>query len=59
LSVSRVGGCAGDDLLNETLDIEVWAKARFCAHTGLVPGTDISTEQVFGIQNQALLPGLL
>jgi hypothetical protein len=34
------------ELNRETLDIEIIAKVRHCAHTGLVPGTEKFREQV-------------
>ena len=39
------------DLINETLDIEVLAKVRHCANTGLVLGTESFREQVQRLRN--------
>ena len=38
-------------LINETLDIEVLAKVRHCANTGLVLGTESFREQVQRLRN--------
>jgi hypothetical protein len=38
-------------LINETLDIEVLAKVRHCANTGLVLGTESFREQVRRLRN--------
>ena len=38
-------------LINETLDIEVLAKVRHCANTGLVLGTESFREQVHRLHN--------
>jgi putative transposase len=38
-------------LISETLDIEVMAKVRHCAHTGLVLGTESFREQVRQLRN--------
>ena len=39
------------DLINETLDIEVMAKVRHCANTGLVLGTESFRKQVHRLRN--------
>ncbi len=39
------------DLINQTLDIEVLAKVRHCANTGLVLGTESFREQVHRLRN--------
>jgi hypothetical protein len=38
-------------LINETLDIEVLAKVRHCANTGLVLGTESFRDQVHRLRN--------
>ena len=39
------------ELIKETLDIEVMAKVRHCANTGLVLGTETFREQVQRLRN--------
>ena len=38
-------------LINESLDIEVLAKVRHCANTGLVLGTELFRQQVQRLRN--------